>query len=1393
MFTRGTANADVLNGGTGDDTLYGNGGNDKLSGNAGNDILTGDAGDDSLNGGAGEDYLMGGAGNDTLDGGADADWASYEDATAAVKVDLNLTTAQNTLGGGTDTLKNIENLYGSAFNDTLLGNAASNYLHGGAGNDSLFGANGDDHFEGGAGDDTLNGGNGDDVVSYEDGLAGGVTIDLNLTTGQANGAHGTDTLISIEAVWGSTFDDKLTGNAADNYLYGGNGADLLKGGAGADVLLGADGNDTIVGGQGADDLTGGAGNDLFQFANGDSGVFNSLGGVAAGTTDVINDFQGGTRGTGTAAGTGDTLDFGLTVGTATNYVENTAATAAAAATQARAAFTANHGLLYVATQVGADVQLFAADADGGEAHNMVTLKSVSTAAIGFNNITGTAVVVPPDPHLITGTANAELLSGSSAAAETISGLAGNDTIVGDGSGDTLLGGDGDDTFKFDIRSGATTVDGGSGTDTIDFSGSTTPNHGVLFEFMPLPSSPPATFFGDPQPAIQFSSIENLRGTNFYDILGGDDAANAIWGAGGGDLINGMGGADTIDGGDGDDSLRGWDGDDSLIGGAGNDLINGLNGNDTITAGDGDDTLRGDDGADVLTGGAGNDLFDFETAGSTLSAPDQITDFQAGDHLDFRMVQGTAANYVENTAATLSAATNQANAAFAANSGLRYVATQVGSDVQLFASNGGAAQSLVTLKSVTTAAIDFSNIVGAAPPPPVGQTITGTPNADNLIGGEGNDTILGLDGDDTITGGRGADTLNGGADNAWPIIGSDLYKFAEGDSTLSAPDQISNWSTGTRGIGAIGGTGDMLDFGLERGSSTNYVEANASSGADALTQANIAFAANHGLRYFAANIAGSSDTQVFATDADGGEAHSLVTVKGANTILISYNSIVGQIPSTGELLQDTIYDDRIVGGSGNDTIIAGKASDTVTGGGGADLFVQRLGGSLTITDFNSAEDHIDLGRGPATAFNYAERMADPTDSVTSISNMFQANPLLRYLAVQNVGSVTVYTSDYQGSTLSGGVSLNGITLADLSFSNLVGENIGGPHREGSAGADVLVGLPATPLNQPGFEHEQRDEYFSGGPGDDTIKPGSGDDTISSGVGNDLIVYSPGDGIAGSGYTHAAIDIILDFEGGTRSAGVVGGTGDEFDFGLGAGSATNYVETTSTDYFHATSTALGLFSANAALRYVVAQVDDSSYLFANDRGDTKVTVALGGVTLDGISAQNIVDVIPRTPAPQLLVGSVQDDVIVGGTLNDILSGGAGGNDILFGGAGDDTFRFGPSDGAGFDHVYDFQGGTLSTGAVGGAGDKLQIGLGAGTVQNYLEIDAPYQEHTPVAQAAFAGNSNLRYVVVADAPSENGFARVDVFYSDADGGEIQGEFRLDGFYGFAGLSNIGYLNFV
>ena len=231
---------------------------ENLSGSNFDDVLTGDAGNNRLVGRQGSDHLFGGDGNDTLiggggydhhDGGNGVDTVDYRSSWGMVVVNL-----QSGKGSGAeaanDTYVNVENVVGSDFDDHLTGNAGVNRLTGNAGNDTLSGGDGNDILVGGEGADTLNGGAGvRDAADYKS-AASAVTV--NLATGGTAGEAAGDSYNGVEFVYGSRFDDDITGDDAINRLVGGAGNDSLDGGLGNDYLLGGAGNDTMTGGGGAD-------------------------------------------------------------------------------------------------------------------------------------------------------------------------------------------------------------------------------------------------------------------------------------------------------------------------------------------------------------------------------------------------------------------------------------------------------------------------------------------------------------------------------------------------------------------------------------------------------------------------------------------------------------------------------------------------------------------------------------------------------------------------------------------------------------------------------------------------------------------------------------------------------------------------------------------------------------------------------------------------------------------------------------------------------------------------------------------------------------------------------------------------------------------------------------
>jgi len=276
---RGFAGNDVINGNDGEDTLLGDSGNDRISGGNGADFLSGDAGNDVLIGGAGDDALVADAGNDVLSGGAGVDTAYYNFAAAGVVVNLGLTLAQDTAGGGKDRLNTIENLVGSAFSDQLTGSSVDNLLSGLGGDDVLLGMDGNDVLRGGIGVNALDGGAGSDTADYGASISG-IALSLKLSGAQKVAKSTTDTLSGIENVIGSRFPDQIRGDDAANVIsgeemadkiYGAGGNDTIYGSAvggtgsdGNNKLYGQDGNDTLLGAGGQDYLAGGNGADILD-------------------------------------------------------------------------------------------------------------------------------------------------------------------------------------------------------------------------------------------------------------------------------------------------------------------------------------------------------------------------------------------------------------------------------------------------------------------------------------------------------------------------------------------------------------------------------------------------------------------------------------------------------------------------------------------------------------------------------------------------------------------------------------------------------------------------------------------------------------------------------------------------------------------------------------------------------------------------------------------------------------------------------------------------------------------------------------------------------------------------------------------------------------------------
>jgi serralysin len=280
-------------------------GNDTINGSAGADDLYGHAGNDTLNGGDGDDYLVGGAGKDTYNGGNGFDQISFaEYETTAIRgVNINaVTRIAVDQWGNSESFTSIESFRGSQFGDVMLGSAAS---------EQFMGMNGRDRIDGGGGID--------EVRYHRDvNWGGNAGVNVNLTTGVAIDGFGKqDTLLNIENVRGTGFNDVLVGSAVNNVLRGEAGNDTLNGMAGADTMKGGTGNDTYY-----VDNTGDIVDELSDGGSGTDRVISTITFSLANTAQVKGTVENLTlSGTGAISGTGN-ASANTIVGNSGNNVLN---------------------------------------------------------------------------------------------------------------------------------------------------------------------------------------------------------------------------------------------------------------------------------------------------------------------------------------------------------------------------------------------------------------------------------------------------------------------------------------------------------------------------------------------------------------------------------------------------------------------------------------------------------------------------------------------------------------------------------------------------------------------------------------------------------------------------------------------------------------------------------------------------------------------------------------------------------------------------------------------------------------------------------------------------------------------------------------------------------------
>ena len=1033
-------------------------GNDRIAGNAVANYLNGNDGNDRIWGRGGDDILEGGAGADRLDGGVGMDWASYQGSDAAVRVNLAAGTATGGHAEG-DVLTNIESVIGSGYEDVLVGNDGANRLAGGTGADRLDGGGGEDwvsHLEsdtgvtvnlsdntvagghaegdvivnfenvagsghddvltgdaganqldGGRGDDLLEGrigadrlvgGAGEDIASYEHSNAG-VTVRLHSLLAQGGDAEGDtfgalvragytdsegeareETVPDIEHLRGSAYADtlagdsranRLEGGAGDDRLYGGptGGDDVLRGGPGADALYGGSGDDVLEGGQDADTLKGGPGADTVSYEHSDAAVVVHLpdgtvqGGHAEG--DVIADIENIT---------GSAYDDMLTGDDGANVLEG-----GAGADRLDGAAGVDW-LSYAGSEGGVTVRL----------HDGTARRSHADGDVfsGFENLRGSAY-----SDTLSGTAGANLLEGG----------AGNDSVWGGSGDDVLEGGAGSDRLY-----------GGPGMDTASYRSSDT---GVTVNLKE------GTTEGGHADGDTITDIENLSGSDYQDVLVGDDGVNRLDGNGGDDELKGGLGNDRLIGNLGDDWLYGGEGSDELRGSEGNDLIFGETGDDSVYGEDGNDALQGGDDHDQLFGGAGDDML-YGDGGDDELHGDEDNDWLIGNVGADRLDGGKGIDWVSyqesDTGVTVNLTDGTGEGGDAQGDAITGVENLVGSgyaDVLTGDSvanilrgldgdddlrgnggddmleggagadrlNGGAGVDQASYRAsnegVTVdlaegtgkgghaegdSITNIENLVGSD----YEDVITGDDNANHLEGGDGDDDLIGGDGADRLDGGGGEDWIQYWSSNTGVIVnledGTGKGGHAEGDVIV---DVESVMGSHHRDV-LIGDDGDNI---LQTLSDNDQLQGkggndwlNGGSGADKLD-------GGDGVDWVLYSF---SDTGVNIDlhdgTAEGGHAEGDMIVNIENIRGSEHEDVLSGDENANTLrgndgndeLRGNSGDDMLYGGTGDDRLDGGEGADRLYGDEGSDVFIfDARHGDDRILDFTNDEDQIDL-----SAFN-----------------------------------------------------------------------------------------------------------------------------------------------------------------------------------------------------------------------------------------------------------------------------------------------------------------------------------------------------------------------------------------------------------------------------------------
>jgi hypothetical protein len=1412
--------------------LFFTNGDGTSGGYAQGDVLTNIA---NVIGGGGDDVFFANATQNTFDGRGGNNTVSYFHSTSqsGTGVTVDLSNSDGTGTGGNfalgDKYIDIQNVIGSAFDDTFVASAEANRFDGGSvgpgvrhnrvsyandtsglgvtvdlatGADTAGGAAGDtyvdiqdvtgtglsDTFIASIEANAFDGGAGIDTVSYK-GSATGVTVDLVAGTGSGGNADG-DTYTRIENVTGGDADDTFIASSIANSFDGGLGSlnntvSYAKASDGVGVIV-----DLFAG-------TGTAG-----FADGDhyvriQDVIGSTNNDTFVANDAHNKFDGG-------GGTHDRV----------SYADSTDAV-----TVDLIANTGTGGLADGDTYAGIQ------DVTGGTGDDMII---ASSAANNFDGGKGGLAPDGNDTVSYHGTAGDNSIDLHTAgAAATGTGFAAGDTYVGI---ENIIGGAGNDTFY--ASAAANKFDGDGGNNTVNYSKSGDA-FGVIVDLSTATGTGKGNGVGNAllgdAAGDTYVNIQNVVGTLNDDLFIASDAANKFDGGKGGLAQDGN---DTV-------SYAGTAGDNTIdlktagaaatgTGFAAGDTYVGI---ENITGGTGNDRFYAGAAANKFDGDGGINTVDYSKSGDAFGViVDLSTTIGTGSGNGAgHAAQGDAAGdtyvHIQNVVGTVNddlfIASNVANKFDGGKNGL----APDGIDTVSYA--GTAGDNTIDLKTAGAAATG----TGFA----AGDTYVGI---ENITGGLGNDRFYASAAANKFDGDGGVNTVDysksGDTHGVIVDLSTEVGAGVGTGSTMGGGAGDAAGDTYTHIQNAVGtnqddtfianGVANFFDGGT--GTTHNRVSYQASTVADgSITVDLIAQTGSGGLA--------EGDTYANIQDATGGAADDLfIASNAANNFdgrtgvdTVSYHNTNGdnsinlktaaaQATGTGFAAGDTYTGiENVIGGNGNDTFFASGVANKFDGDGGTD---NRVDYSLSGDGFGVIVDLVGntgasngAGAGDATGDTY---LAIQDATGTNWDDKFIANNVANQFDGKGGSHNRV---SYEDSNTAVTVDLNAGTGANGDAAGDKYTNI--QDATGGSGDDIFIASNVA-------------NNFDGGKGG--LAP-DGNDTVSyhnTNGDNSINLKTAGAQATGAGFangdTYTGIENVIGGNG--NDTFFASAAANKFDGDGGADNRVNYSLSTDgfgviVDLFHNTGASNGAGVGDATGDTYVAIQDatgtnnfDDKFIANNvankfDGGNS--TAASHNVVSYEFSTTSVtVDLRQGTGANndaagdkytniQDAIGGSGDDTFVGSTAANNFDGGVGSDTVDYSHAttsvvvdlsssGLPIASTGDALAAGdtYTHMENIIGGsgndtlTGATGGnstlVGGAGADALTGQGSNNTASYVGSGAVIIDLTQHGAGSGGDAAGDTFV---DIQNVIGSSNDDKFYASSDANKFDG--------GAAGSDTVSY----